>query len=86
MSVEGERIRRASPNDVERLVTLHYQVFDERTHLAMLLGRQFMKAAYTWYINSPDAFALVAEMNGSLDGCCTVNRGSYPTRQASRRP
>jgi ribosomal protein S18 acetylase RimI-like enzyme len=70
-------IRGGRSSDVDALVDLHYRVFDERTHLAMLFGRAFVRAAYRWYSESRDAFTLVAEMNGRLEGSCTVNRGSY---------
>ena len=74
---ETLRIRRAVSSDVERLVDLHYRVFDERTHLAMLFGRTFVHAAYRWYSDSPEAFTLVAHVGGQAEGSCTVNRGSY---------
>jgi ribosomal protein S18 acetylase RimI-like enzyme len=77
MIPEPPRIRQGQPADVERLVDLHCQVFDERTHLAMLFGRAFLRAAYQWYSDSPEAFALVAEVDGEVRGSCTVNRGSY---------
>ena len=71
------RIRRGRPEDVEALLDLHYRVFDERTHLAMLFGRPFLHAAYRWYSTIPDAFTLVAEIDGKPEGSCTVNRGAY---------
>jgi ribosomal protein S18 acetylase RimI-like enzyme len=77
MSEGVDRIRGGRSTDVDALVDLHYRVFDERTHLAMLFGRGFLQAAYRWYSGSPDAFTLVAEMDGRLEGSCTVNRGSY---------
>src|SRR5688500_5177379 len=43
----------------------------------MLFGRAFLHAAYRWYSTAPEAFTLVAEMDGQLRGSCTVNRGSY---------
>ena len=77
MSAAVDCIRGGRSSDVDALVDLHYRVFDERTHLAMLFGRAFVRAAYRWYSESRDAFTLVAEVNGRLEGSCTVNRGSY---------
>jgi GNAT superfamily N-acetyltransferase len=70
-------IRRGTAADLVALVDLHYRVFDEHTHLAMLFGREFLHAAYDWYTHAPNAFTLVAEADGRLHGSCTVNRGSY---------
>ena len=71
------QFRRGAPGDVESLVDLHYRVFDERTHLTLLFGRGFLRAAYRWYCESPEAFTVVAELDGRLQGSCAVNRGSY---------
>jgi ribosomal protein S18 acetylase RimI-like enzyme len=77
MSPALEPVRRGRLADVDALVDLHYRIFDEHTHLAMLLGRGFVRAAYHWYTETADAFTLIAEIDGRLEGSCTVNRGSY---------
>src|SRR5688572_14558771 len=43
----------------------------------MLFGRAFLCAAYRWYSDSSEAFTLVADIGGRVEGSCTVNRGSY---------
>ena len=77
MDGSTSRIRRGRPGDVENLVDLHYRVFDEHTHQTVLFGRSFVRAAYQWYTESADAFTLIAEINGHIEGSCAVNRGSY---------
>ena len=71
------QIRRATVADVPRLLELHYRTFDSKTNLLMLLGRPFMAAAFRWYSQDRNAFALVAEHGQALAGYVTVNRGSY---------
>ena len=77
VSVRTRAVRRGSAVDVEGLVDLHYRVFDEHTHQTMLFGRDFLRAAYRWYCESPEAFALVVDVNGRVEGSVAVNRGSY---------
>lgn len=73
----GFRVRRGISADVERLVNLHYRVFDTNTHHLLLLGRPVLASAYHWYCESPNAFTLVAENHGGTIGCATVSVGSY---------
>jgi len=77
MSLESCHIRKATIADLDALVDLHYRVFDEHSHYAMLFGRRFIRATYRWYCRAPMAFALVGEIDGEIKGSCTVNRGSY---------
>jgi ribosomal protein S18 acetylase RimI-like enzyme len=77
MIAPSGQLRRGAAGDVESLVDLHCRVFDERTHLTLVFGRDFLRAAYRWYCESPEAFTVVAELDGRLEGSCAVNRGSY---------
>jgi ribosomal protein S18 acetylase RimI-like enzyme len=71
------RVRVATGADVPALTDLHYQVFNVESHLAMALGRHFIRSVYRWYVRGPSAFALLAESNGVAIGSCTFCLGGY---------
>jgi len=69
--------RLAVPRDVPQLVSLHFAVFDQSTHLATMLGRGFIRRCYEWYVGSWEGFVVVAEDSTGIVGLCAFNEGTY---------
>jgi ribosomal protein S18 acetylase RimI-like enzyme len=74
---ETIRIRRAALEDLDDLVDLHYASFEPREHMALYLGRDFIRAMYRWFIGSPRTVTIVAEDQGKIVGLHTGCSGPY---------
>ena len=72
-------VRNAGINDLSDLVDLHLKCFSSKEHLAVLLGRRFIEAAYRWFINSQDTYTILTEENGVITGLTTVAGMPYNT-------
>jgi len=70
-------VREAGLRDVDDLVDLHFNCFDRKEHLALCLGKPFMRDAYKRFIMSDKAFSLVCESRQTLIGFLTVCIGQY---------
>jgi len=70
-------IREADLRDVNGLVELHYKCFGRKEHLALCLGKPFMRDAYKRFIMSDKVFTLVSESGQTLIGFLTVCNGQY---------
>jgi len=74
---DGIQIRRGRLADLDDIVALHYSIFTSDTHLLMIFGEPVVKRAYRWFIDSPDAFAIVAEDGTRFVGICTACARPY---------
>jgi len=72
-------IRKATLDDLEILVDLHYKSFTPREHLGMLWGRRFIHAVYHWLIDDNANFTIVAETGGCVVGMTNVSDSRYDT-------
>lgn len=63
--------------DLEALVALHLESFSEAEHYALQLGHPFLRAAYRWFLTSPDTRVLVARQGDRLLGFTAFCNGLY---------
>ena len=70
-------IREAQLADLDKLVELHMNCFSPREHLAVRLGRSYIRAAYRWFITSSETFTILAEDMDCVVGLTTICDRSY---------
>jgi ribosomal protein S18 acetylase RimI-like enzyme len=70
-------VRKATPEDVPSLTSLHCRAFADDGHAAMALGGDFIRSIYTWQVSGPGEFVLVAEKNNRIAGFVALSRGRY---------
>ncbi len=71
------KIRLANLKDLDSLVELHWKSFSKEEHLAVRLGKAFIRAVYKWFITSPYTFTVVAEDGGQIIGLTTICDRAY---------
>lgn len=62
------------------MVALHLASFSPDEHLGVLLGPGFVRASYAWHVTDPAAWAIVAEMQGSVVGLLGMCDGPFTSR------
>jgi len=75
--VENIKNREATLADLEVIVDLHFTSFTAREHIAIYLGRDFIRTMYHWFIDSPRTVTIVAEDQGRIIGFHTGCNGPY---------
>jgi ribosomal protein S18 acetylase RimI-like enzyme len=77
----------AGREDVAALVNLHLRCFSERDHIAVMFGAGFVRAAYEWFVSSPDTFVLAAKAGSLLVGFTALADGPYngPMLRAAKK-
>jgi ribosomal protein S18 acetylase RimI-like enzyme len=70
-------VRRPEIEDLDKLVDLYFSCYSPREHLAMCLGKSFMRDVFRWFLTSEQTFVLVADQNGKFLGFLTVCNGPY---------
>jgi hypothetical protein len=65
-------IRLAEIRDLDKLTDLHCASFKPEDHVPVMLGPRYVKATYRWQVSSPDAYTLVAELDGKIVGLVAV--------------
>jgi ribosomal protein S18 acetylase RimI-like enzyme len=76
-SVAGVSIRRADVEDIPLLTALHCRAFKEKSHAALALGPEFIRAMYSWQVTGPGEFVLLAVKDGAIAGFVAMSRGNY---------
>ena len=71
------QIRFATLADIETLTDLHCSLFSPEEHIAMILGRKYIKAMHRWQVTSNVAYSLIAEVNGQAVGFQGVSDVPY---------
>ena len=71
------QIRFATLADIETLTNLHFSLFSPEEHVAMILGRRYIKAMHRWEVTSDHAYSLIAEVNGQAVGFQGVSDVPY---------
>jgi RimJ/RimL family protein N-acetyltransferase len=61
-------IRLVTLNDLEKVTDLHLASFRPEDHVPVILGPRYVKAIYRWQTRSPEAYTLVAEIDGKIVG------------------
>jgi GNAT superfamily N-acetyltransferase len=70
-------IRLATLADVDGLTELHYASFSPEDHVAVLLGKRYVRATYRWIVGSQETYALVAESDRKIIGLASVCDGTF---------
>ena len=70
-------VRMAVPNDIEKLVELHMITFTTKDNFAMHLGRDYIKALYSWFIFAKGNYVVVADSQGKIAGLSAVSDRPY---------
>ncbi|MDD4736892.1 MAG: hypothetical protein PHP44_12410 [Kiritimatiellae bacterium] len=65
-------IRLATLDDLDHVTKLHLASFTPEDHVPVMLGPRYVKATYRWQISTPDAYTLVAELDGAIVGLVAV--------------
>ncbi len=63
--------------DLDQLVDLHYKSFTPDFHLAMVLGKRFIRRSYHWFLTSENAFVWLAEYNNQVVSMTTISDIPY---------
>lgn len=81
------RITLAGQRDVEALVNLHMRCFSERDHIAVMFGAGFVRAAFEWFVSSPETFVLTAQIGSTLVGFTALADRPYngPMLRAAKK-
>jgi GNAT superfamily N-acetyltransferase len=74
---ETIKYREATPADIDALVDLHFTSFTAREHMAIYLGRDFIRTMYRWFLDSPRTVTIVAEEQDGIVGLHTACNGPY---------
>jgi GNAT superfamily N-acetyltransferase len=74
---ETFKYRQATLADLDALVDLHFTSFTAREHMAIYLGRDFIRSMYRWFVDSPRTVTIVAEDQGGIVGLITGCNGPY---------
>jgi len=72
--------RTATIADVQSMTSLHMASFRPGEHLGALLGPAFVRAYYMWHVTDDCAYAMVAELDGSLVGLLGMCDGPFTMR------
>jgi ribosomal protein S18 acetylase RimI-like enzyme len=70
-------VRKPRLNEVESLLELYLACYNSQQHLALCLGKSFMRDVFKWFITSDRTFTLVADQDGNFIGFLTVCNGQY---------
>lgn len=70
-------IRKATQADLEGLVGLHCASFRPEDHVPMMLGRNYVRAAYRWKVCSSESYVLLAESREKIVGLVAVCDRSF---------
>jgi ribosomal protein S18 acetylase RimI-like enzyme len=70
-------IRKAIPEDIDRLTELHCASFSGQDHVPIILGPHYVKATYRWLVSSKMTYVLVAEKEGIIRGLIAVSDGPF---------
>ncbi len=70
-------IRAATTNDIAALTELHCASFRPEEHVPVMLGRDYVRAAYRWLITSNRAYCIVADSAGKVIGLVGVCDGPF---------
>lgn len=65
-------IRFATDKDIEALTELHCASFSADEHVPVMLGRDYVRAAYRWIVKSDMAYGLVADTGEKIVGLVAV--------------
>jgi len=71
------KIRKATLDDLEGLVDLHCVSFRPEDHVPMMLGRDYVRAAYRWKVCGRESYVLLAEAGGKIVGLVAVCDRSF---------
>ena len=71
------KIREASIADLNQMVILHNRSFNPEDHVPMILGEDYLRATFRWFLTSEMAYILVAEIENSLAGFVAICDKSY---------
>ncbi|MBC2713688.1 MAG: GNAT family N-acetyltransferase [Desulfobacteraceae bacterium] len=74
---ESLNVQVATIDDLDNLVELHFQCFNPKDHLIMVLGKSFMSDVYKWFLTSENVVVCEAEVNGKPIGFCVFCKGPY---------
>lgn len=79
LSTDGQKISigPATPADIASLTALHLAIFSKIEHLALKLGRPFIRAVYRWFVTSPGTLVLVARHGDRLVGFTAFSDRPY---------
>jgi ribosomal protein S18 acetylase RimI-like enzyme len=77
--LEGGKVRISpgTPADLATLTALHLACFSEDDHLALMLGRPFIRAVYRWFLTSPDTLVLAARIGDRIVGLTALSSRPY---------
>ena len=70
-------VRMAAPNDIEKLLELHMKTFTTKNNFAIHLGRDYIKALYSWFIFKKGNYVVVADSQGKIAGLSAVSDRPY---------
>jgi hypothetical protein len=65
-------VRLATLADLDDVTRLHMASFKPEDHVPVMLGSDYVRATYKWQISSPEAYTLVAELDGKIVGLVAV--------------
>ncbi|MFZ0034934.1 MAG: GNAT family N-acetyltransferase [Sedimentisphaerales bacterium] len=77
MQKDNFQITFASLDDLEKIVALHLRCFSKDDNIAVLFGKDFLRAAYKWFIIDTETYVLVAKQDNLLVGYTAVADKSY---------
>ena len=77
-------VRWLTLEDLDDLVDLHFSCYTAETHLAVVLGRPFIRDLYRWLVTSDRAISLGVDEDRKLIGFVTIYNGPYHQVMFSR--
>jgi ribosomal protein S18 acetylase RimI-like enzyme len=67
----------ATADDIEALTELHCACFEPDDHLAVLLGKRYIRAMYRWQVSGKEACTVIVESGGEAIALAGVCDGPY---------
>ena len=70
-------IRLATEDDLNDLTRLHCNTFQPEDHIPVMLGKEYVRATYRWFVTSSQAYCFVADYASRIIGLVTVCDSSF---------
>lgn len=70
-------VRLATEADLNDLTELHCNLFEPEDHIPVMLGKEYVRATYRWFVTSSQAYCFVADCASKIIGMVTMCDSSF---------